>query len=179
MDSKGNATPSSSKQTSSGFAENMLPPLTNPFGIQQPQGMQWSPPMSQNMNPFFAAQMQSNPWSQQQQLPPSGLGMASMQHNQSQQVVSGYNALGLMVPRNGLYVDATPFGCSQDDDRLAQALHDSTHKGQTYKQAIEGLHGVSRTHSCLFLFSASDTIPDKSTPCPLVERLLSRSRIVH
>jgi hypothetical protein len=43
-----------------------------------------------------------------------------------------------------------PVGSSPDDDRLlAQAIHDSVMNGQTYRQAIEGLHGVRRVYSVL------------------------------
>jgi hypothetical protein len=142
MNSKENA-PSSSKRTNNGFAENMMPQFTNPFGMQPLHGMPWNAPPSQNMNSFFAAatQMQNNPWSQQQFLPSGMVGMPSVQHNQSQ--VPAYNTRGMAVPANGLYVGVTRVGCALDDENLAQALHDSTDRGQTYKQAIEGLHGVS------------------------------------
>jgi len=85
--------------------------------------------------------MQNNPWSQQQFLPSGMVGMPSVQRNQSQ--VPAYNTRGMAVPANSLYVGVTRVGCALDDENLAQALHDSTDRGQTYKQAIEGLHGVS------------------------------------
>jgi predicted component of type VI protein secretion system len=116
--------------------------FTNPL-MQQLQGMQWIPPMS-NMNPFFtgAALMQNSPWSQSQQLPPNGvIAVLPLQRNQSQQAGNALStALG-----NGIYVDTTPVGSADDDPCLAKALYNSIDKGQTYKQAIEGLHGVSRT----------------------------------
>jgi hypothetical protein len=43
-----------------------------------------------------------------------------------------------------------PVGSSPDDDNLlAQALHDSATNGTSYRQAIEGLHGVRRVHNSL------------------------------
>ncbi|KAF8560227.1 hypothetical protein OG21DRAFT_1401960 [Imleria badia] len=39
---------------------------------------------------------------------------------------------------------STPVGASQNDDTiLAQALHESRQSGRTYRQALEGLHGVN------------------------------------
>jgi hypothetical protein len=132
---------SSSTYTNNGILENIPPPFTNPL-MQLLQGMQQSPQMS-NMNPFFtaAAQMQNNSWSQSQEVPPNAIvALSPLQHNQNQ---LGYNALGSTVPGNGMYVDASPVGSADDDPCLAQALYNSIDNGQTYKQAIESLHGVS------------------------------------
>ena len=128
---------SSSTYTNNGFTDHVPPQFTDTFGTQQPQGMQWSSPIPQSMNPFVAAaaQTQNSHWSQPQQLQLSGAV-----HARAECI-----APESMLPESGVYVDAIPIGRGADDDRLAQALHDSTHKGQTYKQAIEGLHGVSRT----------------------------------
>lgn len=48
---------------------------------------------------------------------------------------------------------STPVGSSPNDDTiLAQALHESRQTGKTYRQALEGLHGVRHvsTSSCPF-----------------------------
>jgi hypothetical protein len=109
--------------------------------MQLLQGMQWSPQMS-HMTPFFtaAAQMQNNSWSQLQEIPPNAT--VALQYTQSQ---LGYNALGSTVPGNGMYVDTSLVGSADDDSCLAQALYSSIDNGQTYKQAIESLYGVSQT----------------------------------
>lgn len=43
---------------------------------------------------------------------------------------------------------STPVGSSPNDDTiLAQALHESRQSGKTYRQALEGLHGVGHVSS--------------------------------
>lgn len=98
-----------------------------------------------HMTPFFtaAAQMQNNSWSQLQEIPLNAtVAVSPLQYTQSQ---LGYNALGSTVPGNGMYVDTSPVGSADDDSCLAQALYSSIDNGQTYKQAIESLYGVSQT----------------------------------
>lgn len=42
---------------------------------------------------------------------------------------------------------STPVGQSPNDDTiLAQALYESKQNGKTYRQALEGLHGVRASH---------------------------------
>lgn len=122
------------------------PRYANPFPLPV-QGGQWGYGMPQNLHPLFAvaAQMQSNAWSPHIH--------TSMHQNHNQQTMPFFNTRPQMLPMTGM-LDASPVGSLPDDDsRLAQALHDSTNKGQTYKQAIEGLHGVCRV--CYFFPSDS------------------------
>jgi hypothetical protein len=139
MNSNGNtaASSSSSTHTNNGFADHVPLQFTDTFGTQRPQGMRWSYPIPQSMNSFVGAtaQTQNSHWSQPQQPQLSGAV-----HGRAECI-----APGSTLPGSGVYVDTMPIGRAADDDRLAQALHDSTRKGQTYKQAMEGLHGVSRT----------------------------------
>ena len=57
---------------------------------------------------------------------------------------------------------STPVGSSPNDDTiLAQALHESRQAGRTYRQALEGLHGVGHVSGhlmCLLRLCASRSI---------------------
>jgi hypothetical protein len=125
----------------------------NQFHTLNTNGMQWSP--QSPVFPPFPPPMQNNAWPQQQpqqhQQPlPNSNGMpvglpVSMQQAQFN------NNLGLL-PANILqdvFRLSVPVGSSPNDDTLlVQVLKDSAQKGQTYKQAIETLHGVSHIRSC-------------------------------
>lgn len=148
MNSSSNSGPSSSYASSSTHANmnaSRPPQLTNPFPLAaQTQGLQWGPAMSQNLHPLIAiaAQMQNNAWS------PRIHPLMSQNHNS--QTMPVFNTSAPMVPISSMQ-DTSPVGSSTDDDfLLAQVLLHSTDKGQTHKQAIEGLHGVSQISYCFW-----------------------------
>jgi hypothetical protein len=126
----------------------------NQFAINT-NGMQWSP-QSPGFPPFPPS-VQNNAWPQQQPQIPNGMPVGlpvSMQ-----QAPQFNNNLGLL-PANILqdvFRLSVPVGSSPNDDTLlVQALRDSAQKGQTYKQAIETLHGVR--HARLFLVSRAQIL---------------------
>jgi hypothetical protein len=134
--------PSTSMHSNSSVYPNQFPGSAN--------GIQWSP-----HSPSFPPQ--NNAWSHQQssqqlQLPPNQIlnGMSVGHPVPMQQTPQFNNNLGLL-PANILqdvFRLSVPVGSSPNDDTLlVQVLRDSVQKGQTYKQAIETLHGVSRTRS--------------------------------
>jgi hypothetical protein len=118
-------------------------------------GMQWSP-QSPGLPPF-PPQMQNNAWTQQQPqqqqnvAPNQMLNGMSVGHPVSMQQTPLFNNNLGLLPANILqdvFRLSVPVGSSPNDDSsLVQVLKDSAEKGQTYKQAIETLHGVSRTRS--------------------------------
>jgi hypothetical protein len=106
----------------------------------QSQLLQWIATMQ---NPY-ATQWQNSGFSQQPRHPnlPNGIASASpMQHYLS---LDNLGSLPANVADN-VFRMTHPVGSSPNDDSLlAQALHDSAKSGKTYRQAIEGLHGVRR-----------------------------------
>jgi hypothetical protein len=77
---------------------------------------------------------------------PNGTSAAT-QHpvHQNQQNMSGFNNLGFFpaqILQDALRMSAPVGSVPGDDNLLAQALHNSTKNGQTYRQAMEALHGV-------------------------------------
>jgi hypothetical protein len=129
-------------------------PGSSTFPTQFPlntNGMQWSP--QSPIFPPFPPSMQNNAWplqqsQQQHHLPPNQIlnGMSVGHPVPMQQTPQFDNNLGLL-PANILqdvFRLSVPVGSSPNDDTLlVQVLKDSAQKGQTYKQAIETLHGVS------------------------------------
>ena len=63
-----------------------------------------------------------------------------------------------------------------DEEIMVHALKEAEGKGLSYKQALEGLHGVP---SFLVVSDVDtrvvDRVPDKRTPCPPMEGLLPRA----
>lgn len=124
-------------------------------GQQQP----WSP-QSPGFPPSFppsASRIQSNGWPQQQQqqpMPQIQIPNGSMPPTVPMQpLVSPINAMASnntnslgLLPANILqdvFRLSVPVGTSSNDDTLlVQVLKESVQRGQTYKQAIETLHGV-------------------------------------
>lgn len=104
-------------------------------------GMQW--PQSPVLPPF-PPQIQSNTWNQQSLQPVAT--MLNGMSNPIQQVSQLSSNLGLL-PANILqdvFRLSVPVGASTNDETLlVQVLKGSVEKGQTYKQALETLHGVS------------------------------------
>jgi hypothetical protein len=95
----------------------------------------------------MAAQMQNNAWSPHMYSP--------MPQNHNQQTMPAFNTHTSMLPMSGMQ-DTSPVGSSPNDDvLLAEALLRSSDKGQTYKQALESLHGVRHL---LFLESLSNLV---------------------
>jgi hypothetical protein len=118
-------------------------------------GMQWSP--QSPVFPPFPPPVQNNAWQQQQSqlqqpAPPNQIsnGMSVGLPVPMQQTPQFNNNMGLL-PANILqdvFRLSVPVGSSTNDDTLlVQVLKQSAEKGQTYKQAIETLHGVSDTRS--------------------------------
>lgn len=165
----------------------------NKMNGMQAQQQPWSP-TSPSFSPSFppsAPRMQNNGWSQQQQhqqspsqiqIPNGGMSAAvpMMQPQLSPintMASNNANSLGLL-PANILqdvFRLSVPVGTSPNDDTLlVQVLKESTQRGQTYKQAIETLHGVRG------LLSGYDfvtkIIADKQPFCKPMERLLPRSQ---
>lgn len=97
--------------------------------------------------------MQISGWTQQQQLLqqhlpaqiPNGMAVGPAMPVQ-QPAAQLSNNLASLLPANILqdvFRMSVPVGSSPDDDSLlVQVLKGSVEKGQTYKQAIETLHGV-------------------------------------
>jgi hypothetical protein len=138
---------------SNGYA---VDPGSSTYPTQFPintNGLQWSP--QSPVFPPFPPSMQNNAWPQQQprqqqQPPPNQIsnGMSVGPPVPMQPTPQFNNNLGLL-PANILqdvFRLSVPVGSSPNDDTLlVQVLKESAGKGQTYKQAIETLHGVSRT----------------------------------
>ncbi|KIM85138.1 hypothetical protein PILCRDRAFT_817120 [Piloderma croceum F 1598] len=142
MHSNANRTASGSNHSNGYPPEPGSSSFPNQFAINT-NGMQWSP-----QGPFPPS-VQNNAWpqqqqpQQQQQVPngmPVGLPVSMQQAPQFN------NSLGLL-PANILqdvFRLSVPVGSSPNDDTLlVQVLRDSAKRGQTYKQAIETLHGVN------------------------------------
>lgn len=137
----GNRKPSNDRHNDPGVN---LPYPVNP----NVNGVSWSP-----QSPIFPPFPPSNGWphhhQQHQSQPPTPIstnGMAVGPPLQVQQTPQFTNNLASMLPANILqevFRMSVPVGNSQnDDDLLVKALKASTERGQTYKQAIETLHGV-------------------------------------
>lgn len=122
------------------------PQYTNavPLTLQAGSPQQWGPTLPQNFHPLIvlAAQVHNNAWSQ-------GMHPSISQndgHNQS--AVPAFNAYASMLSTMTMQGSSPVGSLPGDDFFLAQALHRSTDMGQTYKQAIESLHGVSQIPYC-------------------------------
>ncbi|KAH7885920.1 hypothetical protein F5I97DRAFT_1876407 [Phlebopus sp. FC_14] len=117
---------------------------------QSPAMVQWNNmiPQNQQFNPMSVTSWQSQQMQSQ-----------SVPHSVAQTHAQGYAAIP-HLPHNGQSFDlssilpphivqdflrlSTPVGQSPNDDTiLAQALYDSRQQGKTYRQALEGLHGVN------------------------------------
>lgn len=140
-----------------GSAPSYVNQFSNKMNGMQQQQQQWSP-QSPVFPPF--PRLQNNVWPQQHQqsmptmqMPngmPNGIAVGAMQQvppiNTNTNINHNHN-LGLL-PANILqdvFRLSVPVGTSPNDDTLlVQVLKESVQKGQTYKQAIETLHGVSR-----------------------------------
>lgn len=140
-----NATSSSSYAMNSTHVNR--PQFTNAFPLTvQGQGPRpWGPMIPQNLHPLvaLAAQMQNNAWSQ-----PMYPSMPRNIYNHNQQaVMPAFNAQAQILPTMsgpGMQDMSLTRSSSDDDYLLARVLYRSADKGQTYKQALESLHGVSR-----------------------------------
>lgn len=112
---------------------------------QQNQWQQQQPPQLQLQNTHF-----DQSWGQQPQLQNQMSSQNSPIH-QNLQGLTGFGNMPFISPQ--LVQDAlrlsmsAPVGSSPNDEPIMiQALYDSTLNGQTYKQALESLHGVCCIH---------------------------------
>jgi hypothetical protein len=132
-------------------------------------GIQWSPQPSPVFPPFPAS-IQNSTWPQQQaqpqqHLPPSHISNGMSVGLPLPMQAQFNNNLGLL-PANILqdvFRLSVPVGSSSNDDTLlVQVLKASAEKGQTYKQAIETLHGVSHPpfilNNCAHFYRRSTTM---------------------
>ena len=125
---------------------------------QQSPREHWTQMLPQNQPQQFHA---SSAWQQSQpvQMGPSAHSSVPQVQPQGYQNPSHYYQshnspsfdLSSLVPQQ-IMQDflrlSTPVGSSQNDDTiLAQALHESRQSGKTYRQALEGLHGVGHVPS--------------------------------
>jgi hypothetical protein len=132
-------------------------PSINPDGIQdstamayqqavQAQIMQWVAAMHNS----YTTPLQYNKFSQHHPSLPTGIFGASLMPQTSP---FNINISGPTPPAHvadDILRMIYPVGSSPDDDTiLAQILRDSATNGKTYRQAIEGLHGVSRIYGVL------------------------------
>lgn len=136
---------------------------------QSPQRDHWPQMLPQNQ----PQQFHTSPWQQSQlvQLPSAPTSVPQMQaqsYPNPPQYYQNHNSLPFdfssIVPQQ-IMQDflrlSTPVGSSSNDDTiLAQALHDSRQTGKTYRQALEGLHGVGHVscHPLSFYSHASRSI---------------------
>jgi hypothetical protein len=105
-----------------------------------PQQMQWPPSLSPQPNTSWNQPAQSFPAPIQ-----NGMGSHNGSLMQNQNALAMLSAMPLLPPQ--IVQDAlrmcTPVGSSSNDEFLmTQVLYDSTANGQTYRQALESLHGV-------------------------------------
>lgn len=151
-----NGNPSFSDSAPNGIAPPGSSSYLNHQQLPMNTGMQWPPQSS--LYPTLPPQTQaSGGWQQQQQLQqplqpqiPNGMPIGQPTP-MPQQTLASFNAsLASLFPANILqdvFRMSAPVGFAPDDDALlVQTLKDSTEKGQTYKQAIETLHGVCHQH---------------------------------
>jgi hypothetical protein len=144
MDQDPNASSASLANTAAGaFQDNATPTYQM---AMQAQIMQWVAAMQ---NPY-ATQLQNSSFPQQLQHPSLQNGIIGMSPTQQG---SPLNHAGTTLPAmvtDDVFRMIYPVGSSPNDDSiLAQALHDSAMGGKTYRQAIEGLHGVRRVHDSI------------------------------
>jgi hypothetical protein len=109
----------------------------------QAQMMQWVAAMQ---NPY-ATQLQNSSFLQQPQPPPLPNGVVDMSPLQQNSSLDQSAVTLSANAADNVFRMIFPVGSSLNDDSLlAQALHDSARNGKTYRQAIEGLHGVCLVH---------------------------------
>ena len=123
----------------------------------QPRDHQWPQMLPQNQPQQYHGSLwqQPQPLSQLPSSPVSVPQVPSQSYQNPPQYYQNHTShpfdLSSIVPQQ-IMQDfmrlSTPVGSSPNDDTiLAQALHESKQSGKTYRQALEGLHGVSHVSS--------------------------------
>ncbi|EPQ60523.1 hypothetical protein GLOTRDRAFT_135196 [Gloeophyllum trabeum ATCC 11539] len=173
MDAGLNFNPLAALQSTNMFApqQNGFPPLMNPFPPAHgqnsgPSNGHWPPartesPMSMQQFPPHMQQAHSRSQQHQPHMHPNGAPGLNGAHGvgpnpwlSQSQAPPGMNIASLL-PVNNILTDAmrmmVPVGSSPDDEKiLIRALLDSSSRNQTYRQALDSLHGVNNHASNLW-----------------------------
>ncbi|KAF9244561.1 hypothetical protein BU15DRAFT_71533 [Melanogaster broomeanus] len=116
----------------------------------------WPPMLPHNQNQHFNSVPTTTSWqqshpvqqhtvsSQMPQIQPQGYPMPPQLHQTQTSLPFDISSIVPQQIMQDFMRLSTPVGSSQNDDTiLAQALSESRQNGKTYRQALEGLHGVN------------------------------------
>jgi hypothetical protein len=163
-------------------------PIPNqPVPLMQQQGQNsaallnqnsWSSMLPQNQNQQFNHFPPSTSWQHSQpmqhhtvpsapmpQMQPQGYSMPPQFHQTQNTLPFDLTSIVPQQIMQDVLRLSTPVGSSSNDDTiLAQALYESKQNGKTYRQALEGLHGVGHTSKPLTYLHHSLTSRSTITP---------------